>query len=58
MSVYVEQLSAPGDVFNGLSTMGAVNAFGLLLDDYQVTVVGEVPPLTVEMIARAVEPRS
>ena len=58
VSVYVEQLSAPGDAFKGLSTMGAVNAFGLLLDDYQVTVVGEVPPLTVEMIARAVEPRS
>lgn len=55
VSVYVERLAAPGDAFNGLSTMGAVNAYGLQLDDYQVTVVGEVPPVTVEMIARSVE---
>jgi len=54
VSVYVEQLSAPGDAFKGLSTMGAVNAYGLQLDGHQVTVVGEVPPVTVEMIARSV----
>ena len=58
VSVYVEQLSAPGDAFNGLSTMGAVNAYGLLLDGYQIMVVGEVPPVTVEMIARSVELQS
>ena len=58
VSVYVEQLSAPADVFNGLSTMGAVNAYGLLLDGHQVTVVGEVPAVTVEMIAHSVEPRT
>jgi sigma-E factor negative regulatory protein RseB len=54
VSVYVEQLSVPGDGFSGLSTMGAVNAYGLLLDGNQVTVVGEVPPVTVEMIAHSV----
>lgn len=58
VSVYVEQLSEPGSAFNGLSTMGAVNAYGLLLEGHQVTVVGEVPPVTVEMIARSVGPRS
>jgi len=58
VSVYVEQLSAAGDTFNGLSTMGAVNAYGLQLDGHQVTVVGEVPPVTVEMIARSVERQS
>ena len=58
VSVYVEQLSAAGDAFSGLSTMGAVNAYGLQLDGHQVTVVGEVPPVTVEMIARSVERQS
>jgi sigma-E factor negative regulatory protein RseB len=58
VSVYVEQLPASGTAIKGLSTMGAVNAYGLLLDGYQVMVVGEVPPVTVEMIARSVELRS
>ena len=58
VSVYVEQLSAAGEAFNGLSTMGAVNAYGLLLNGHQVTVVGEVPPVTVEMMARSVARRS
>ncbi len=38
----------------GLSRMGAFSAFGLQHDDYQVTVVGEVPPKTVESIGRAI----
>jgi sigma-E factor negative regulatory protein RseB len=58
VSVYVEQLPASGTAIKGLSTMGAVNAYGLLLDGYQVMVVGEVPPVTVEMIARSVELRT
>jgi sigma-E factor negative regulatory protein RseB len=58
VSVYVEQLPAPEDAFNGLSTMGAVNAYGRLLEGHQITVVGEVPPVTVELIARSVERRS
>jgi len=33
--------------------MGAVNAFGLSLPDALVTVVGEAPSKTVEVIARA-----
>jgi len=39
---------------NGLSRMGAFNAFGIQLEDYQVTVVGEVPAKTVEHIGRAI----
>lgn len=58
VSVYVERLTASAEALQGLSTMGAVNAYGLLLDGHQVMVVGEVPPVTVEMMARSVEHRS
>jgi negative regulator of sigma E activity len=34
--------------------MGAVNVYGSLFDDYQVTVVGEVPQATVRMIAESI----
>ena len=36
----------------GATTMGAVNAFGHVVDDTQITVVGEVPAITVKQIAR------
>ncbi|HXG28867.1 MAG TPA: MucB/RseB C-terminal domain-containing protein [Nevskiales bacterium] len=35
----------------GLSRRGAVSAYAHRVDDFHVTVVGEVPPATVEMIA-------
>jgi sigma-E factor negative regulatory protein RseB len=54
MSVYVEKLKSDTDAFQGLSSMGAMNAFGAVVDGYQVTVVGEVPPATVQMVANSV----
>jgi sigma-E factor negative regulatory protein RseB len=51
VSVYVEKLMANSKAFTGLSSMGAMNAFGAVLDDYQVTVVGEVPAVTVQSMA-------
>ncbi|NNG11861.1 MAG: hypothetical protein HKM88_01280, partial [Halobacteria archaeon] len=53
----VESLSSDGAAFTGLSGMGAMNAFGAIVDGHQVTVVGEVPALTVEMMARSVAAR-
>jgi sigma-E factor negative regulatory protein RseB len=53
VSVYVEKRGHQDDNLNGLSSMGAMNAYGLMLDDYQVMVVGEVPPATVRMIAHS-----
>jgi len=50
-SVYIEP-AATGEGWNGGSQMGAVNAFGRMVDGYQVTVVGSVPSATVERIAR------
>ncbi len=51
VSVYVEKAESVQDPLIGLSGMGAMNAYGVLRDGFQVTVVGEVPPATVEMIA-------
>lgn len=57
VSVYVERRLPDTAPFDGLSSMGAVNAYGTLVGDSQVTVVGEVPPATVMMIAQSVERR-
>lgn len=55
VSVFVAPLgrdARPG--LAGASRMGAVSAFGTVLDGHQVTVVGEVPPATVRLIAESV----
>jgi sigma-E factor negative regulatory protein RseB len=57
VSVYVEKMLAHDAAFTGLSSMGAMNAYGTVLDDHQVTVVGEVPALTVQSMARSVARR-
>jgi sigma-E factor negative regulatory protein RseB len=53
VSVYVESAAGDSETFGGLSSMGAVHAFGTRADGYQITVVGEVPAVTVEMMARS-----
>jgi sigma-E factor negative regulatory protein RseB len=37
--------------------MGAMNAYGTIVDGHQVVVVGEVPAVTVEMMARSIASR-
>jgi sigma-E factor negative regulatory protein RseB len=51
VSVYIEDADKVAQPLVGFSGMGAMNAYGTETDGYQVTVVGEVPPATVEMIA-------
>jgi sigma-E factor negative regulatory protein RseB len=53
VSVYVEAVAGDSQPFGGLSSMGAVNAYGAVADGHQITVVGEVPAATVEMMARS-----
>ena len=55
LSVYIEKVKSEAQAFLGLSTMGAMNAFGAVIDGHQVTVVGEVPPATVQMVAASVQ---
>jgi len=56
VSVYVEHEGASHqDSSKGMSTMGAVNAFAMAVDDAFVTVVGEVPAAVVEAIGYSVQ---
>lgn len=54
VSIYVERLVQENKQFIGSSYMGAVNVYGVVVGDHQVTVVGEVPKATVKMIASSV----
>ncbi len=54
LSVFIERLDAASEPLDGLSAMGALNAFGRLVDGHQITAVGEVPLQTVEAVAKSV----
>lgn len=54
VSLYIEGLAADKERFEGFSQMGAMNAYGVVVDDYQVTVVGEVPKVTVDRVGAAI----
>jgi sigma-E factor negative regulatory protein RseB len=54
VSVYIERFAVDNENFMGESRMGAVNIYSSLLDDHHVTVVGEVPQKTVQMIAESI----
>ena len=54
VSVFIEKVSPNSESLVGQKKMGAVNAFGRVVSDYQVTVVGDVPAVTVELIAQSV----
>jgi sigma-E factor negative regulatory protein RseB len=55
MSVYIEKLDPAKKKFIGASYMGAVNVYGAVVDDHQITVVGEVPAATVKMVAESIQ---
>lgn len=55
VSVYIEPQGETD--LSGASSMGAVNALGLRQGAHQITVVGEVPRLTVERIGGSVQRR-
>lgn len=54
VSVFVEPLEAGQQAFEGVSHMGAVSAFGAVVNARQLTVVGEVPVGTVQQIGRSI----
>lgn len=55
VSVYIEKLDASKKRFVGSSYVGAVNIHGVVIDEHQVTVVGEVPAATVKMVADSIQ---
>lgn len=57
LSIFIERGVGAGDRLEGRSSVGAFNAFGRVVDGYQISVVGEVPGVTVEKIAASVAKR-
>jgi sigma-E factor negative regulatory protein RseB len=55
VSVYVEKRDPQKKHFVGSSFMGAVNVYGVVVDEHQVTAVGEVPTATVKMVAESIQ---
>jgi len=53
VSVFVEKVSKKGQYLVGASSKNSINAFGVPLKDYHVTVVGEVPAATVKAMAKS-----
>lgn len=56
VSVFVERVEeeARSNALSGLTHMGVVHVFGKIVDGHQVTVVGEAPAMTVDMIGESV----
>ena len=54
ISVFIEPVSEAHQRFDGRYSAGAVNAFGRVVDGFQVTVVGEVPAVTATKVAASV----
>lgn len=52
VSVYLEPKQNQG--MQGLHTLGSVNSFSRVIDNFQITVLGEVPAKTVEFIASGI----
>jgi sigma-E factor negative regulatory protein RseB len=52
LSVFIEKKTDLTQ--SGVSSMGAVNAFIRILNDYSVTAIGEVPAITVRQVAESV----
>ena len=57
LSVFIERGLDSDDRIEGPSSVGAVNAFSRVIDEYQLSVVGEVPRITVEKVAASIVKR-
>ncbi len=56
VSAFIEPHRVGSNPFLGSTRMGAVNAYARIVGDHRVTVVGEVPVATVELIGRGIRP--
>ena len=54
ISVFIEQVPEAHHRFDGRHSAGAVNAFGRVVGEFQVIVVGEVPAVTAANVAASV----
>jgi sigma-E factor negative regulatory protein RseB len=56
VSVFLEPLAGSPPLLKGAAQMGAMNAYGAVINKHQALVVGEVPQATVQKIASALQP--
>jgi len=54
VSVFVEKSGDASEHLEGFTSHGAVNTYSTQANGHQVTVIGEVPPITVRKIAASV----
>lgn len=54
VSVFIEEPERSSDQLQGATRIGAASAFSTMVGGFQVTAMGEVPPITVEMIAGSI----
>lgn len=54
VSVFIEEPEGSSEQLEGVTRIGGASAFSTMVGDFQVTAMGEVPPITVEMIASSV----
>ena len=57
VSLFIEMKMAADENAEGLSSMGAANAYTTIINGYLVTAVGDVPVQTVEMMAMSAAQR-
>ena len=58
VSVFVDLAVAASEQTEGLTNVGATNAYSLMIDGFLVTAMGEVPAETVQLIATSMELQS
>lgn len=56
ISVFAEKRRENIEVIDGPAHIGAANAFGRQFQEFQITVVGEVPTATVELVGNSIRP--
>lgn len=56
VSIYSTSMSPMGKASEGMGGMGALHSFGRMIGDFHITVLGEVPARTVEMIGEGIRP--
>ncbi|TXH04932.1 MAG: hypothetical protein E6R07_06055 [Nevskiaceae bacterium] len=56
ISIFSAHRTSQAKPLNGVSQIGAVNAYGRMVGSFHITVVGEAPPETVKMIGDGLKP--
>ena len=58
VSVYLEPIAEGDHAFEGFTTLGSMNVLGRRFDQFQLTIVGEVPSHTLELLVNGIKPRN